>query len=485
MKRKRCFVLCFVLSLVLMFAGCATFNKSHTSHVAQQGQMVRQGRIDDVVQKLEVKARKGGRDGVLNALSAGYYYLSMQDYDNSRELFKIAEDQIEQYEERAKVNARDIAANAKAAVTSDMELPYKGEMFEKVMVNTMLTMNYLFKKDLQEANVEVRRAEIRQKEAIDKHQGELEKIEKQKKEKNIDDKSLNSIYANYNVLDEFSSKVINSFQNGFTYYLGGMVYELDNKPDDAYQDYYKSFSLFKNKYTLKKLIELSQELKMQTEYEQWVNMYKDLFNEEVQKQDPGPKPRNANAELVVVYFCGNVPQKTQAKFSLWLPQKSFNVAFPFYDKNNLYMNDGYLEINQNGETLGKTEMVFDFVPIVITALKEKLPGMVIRQIIRLIAKNKIENTAAKKIGFMGQIAAKVFNTVSERADLRGWYELPGNIQIFRAKIEAGPSTIALKETSSQGETWQNDIKLEVPEKGTALVLVHQLFSKKIAHSVVL
>jgi hypothetical protein len=468
-----------------MFVGCTTFNKSHTSHFAQQGQMVRQGRIDDVVQKLEEKARKGGRDGVLNALSAGYYYLSLQDYDNSRELFKIAEDQFEQYEERAKVNARDIAAGAKAAISSDMELPYKGEMFEKVMVNTMLTMNYLFKEDLQGANVEVRRAEIRQKQAIDKHQKELKKIEKQKKEKKIDDKSLNSIYANYSVLDEFGSKVINSFQNGFTYYLGGMVYELNNKLDDAYQDYYKSFSLYKNKYTLKKMIELSQTLDMKNEHEKWVNMYKDLYNEELQSRDTGANPGTGPAELVVVYFCGNVPQKTQAKFSLWLPQKSFNVAFPFYDKNALYMNDGSLEINQNGEILGKTEMVLDFIPIVIKALKEKLAGMIVRQIIRLIAKNKIEKTASKKGGILGKFAAKIFNTVSERADLRGWYELPGNIQIFRAKIEAGPSTIELKETSNQGETWVNDIDLDVPEKGTAVVLVHQLFSKKIAHSVVL
>jgi hypothetical protein len=468
-----------------MFAACATFNKSHTSHFAQQGEMVRQGRVGDVVQKLETKARKGGRDGVLHALSAGYYYLSMQDYDSSKELFKIAEDQIEQYEERAKINARDIAAGAKSAVTSDMELPYKGEMFEKVMVNTMLSMNYLFKEDLQGANVEVRKAEIRQKEAIDKHQGELKKIEKQKKEKKIDDKSLNSIYKNYSVLDDFSSKVINSFQNGFTYFLGGLVYELDNKLDDAYQDYYKSFSLYKNKYTLKKIIELSQKLKMQNEYEKWVNMYKDLFNEEVQRQGPGTKPRTANAELVVVYFCGNVPQKTQAKFSLWLPKKSFNVAFPFYDRNALYMNDGCLEINQNGEILGKTEMVLDFVPIVIKALKEKLTGMVVRQIIRLIAKNKIEKTAEKKVGFLAKYAAKIFNTVSERADLRGWYELPCNIQIFRAKIEAGPSTISLKEISSQGEISVNDIDLDIPEKGTALVLVQQLFSKKITHSVVL
>ncbi|UCH96931.1 MAG: hypothetical protein JSV88_08795 [Candidatus Aminicenantes bacterium] len=485
MKREKSLVLLLTILVILMLTACATFNKSHTSHFAQQQRMVEQGRIEEVAQKLDAKARNEGRDGVLHALAAGYYYLFMQDYEKSKELFHMAENQIASYEERAIISARDIANGAKAALTSDMELPYKGQMFEKIMVNTLLAMNYLFKRDIEGANVEIRRAELRQKQAMDKHQKELEKIEKQKEENKIEDKSLNSICSHYNVLDEYAAKVINSFQNGFTYFLGGLVYELNQSPNDAYLDYKKSFKLYNNKYILEKLIELSQQLNRQDENENWVSMYKDFFNGEAQIHNPGKNPNPENAELVVVYFCGNVPRKTQAKFSLWLPKKSFNVAFPFYDKNTFYTDNGLLEINRNGETLGKSELVLDFNPIVVKALKEKLPGIVVRQIIRLIAKNELEKKAEKKGGVLGEIGAKIFKTVTERADLRGWYELPCNIQVFRSKIEPGQSKITLKEISESGEFFIEDIDLDIPEKRTALVFVQQLSSETSTHTIVL
>jgi hypothetical protein len=486
MKTRKSLISLLTLGLVLMAADCASFNKSHTTHFANQQQMVRQGQIGEVVQKLEQKARHGKRDSVIYALQAGYYYFFMQDYDKSRELFKLAEDQVQEYEERAKISARDIAANAKAVLASDMELPYKGEMYEKIMINTMQALNYLFQKDIDGANVEVRRAELRQKESEDKHQQSLKKIEEQKKKEKIDQRSLNSIYSQYEVLDEYAARVVNSFQNGFTYFIGGLVYELNNSPNDAYQDYYKSFSLYKNKYTLEKMIELSGKLNMRQEHEEWKKMYKDLFNEDVQVQSlQNPGNGSGTAELVVVYFCGNVPRKTQAKFSLWLPEKSFNVAFPFYDKGTFYMDGEMLEIHRNGQVLGQTEMVLNFIPIVVKALKEKLPGMVIRQVLRLISKNAVEKKSEKKGGILGKYTARIFNTITERADLRGWYELPCNIQVFRTKIEPGHSFLELKEISGQGEVSLKDLELELFDNNTAIVFVHQLADRCSTHTVVL
>jgi uncharacterized protein len=482
MKTKKSVMLLVSLTFVLMLSQCASFNKSHTSHFAGQQQMVQQGKEGEVAKKLEIKARKGGRDGLIHALQAGYYFLFMQNYDKSQELFRIAENHIEKYEERAKVNARDLTAKGKAAVSSDMELPYKGDTFEKIMVNTMLAVNHLLMDDIEGANVEIRRAELRQKEAEEKHQKELKKIEKQKKKKKVDERSLNSIYKKYDILDEYASKVVNSFQNSFTYYLGGLVYELNNKPEDAYKDYYKCFSLNKNKFILEKLIEISKKLDRKDDLKKWNALHKKLFQG---NGDSSNKNADSNAELVVVYFCGSVPQKTQAKFALWLPKKSFNVAFPYYDKNKFPLEKRFLEINQNGNTLGKTELVLNFIPIAVKALKEKLPGIVVRQVIRLIAKNTVEKEAGKRGGLFGKYAAKLLNTVTERADLRGWYELPCNIQIFRTKIIPGQSTICLKEISDSGDTTIKDIDLEISDNGTAILFVHQLASKISTHSVVL
>jgi hypothetical protein len=485
MKRKKSFVLLLACLSLVMITACGTMQKSHTTHYAKQQNLINQGKIAEVAQKLALKGKKGGRDGVLNSLAAGYYYLFMQDYQRSHNLFRLAENQVTDFENRAKINARDAAAAAKSTLTSDMELPYKGQVFEKIMINTLAAMNYLFEKDLEGANVEIRRAEMRQKEAVDKHQKELKKIEKQKRTHKIDDNSFNSIYNYYNVLDEYSSKVINSFQNGFTYFLGGMVYELNRNPENAYRDYRKSFSLYKNKYTLEKLIELSRHLDMQNEYEEWCSMHKELFNGEMINDNPGEDSNPGNAELVVVYFCGNVPRKTPVKFSLRLYKKSFLMAFPFYDKNTFYIDNRRLEINRNEEKLGKTELVLEFTPIVIKALKEKLPGLVVRQILRMVAKNELENSAKKRGGSLGGLGAKIFNLATTRADLRGWYELPCNIQIFRSKIEPGRSSITLKEISDSGAYSLKSIDIDIPENKTAIVFVQQLSSRTSTHTVLL
>ncbi len=479
MRFTKIFVLHLTVIMVMMLVSCASFNKSHTTNFRQQQNMIHQGKLDQVIQKVETKAKKGGRDSVIHSLQAGYYYLFAQDYEKSRELFKLAENKIQDFEERGKVNARGVAAGAKAAAASDMELPYKGEMFEKVMVNTFLAMNYLFTGDMEAANVEIRRAELRQNEAEEKHQKELKKIDQQKKKKKLDDRSLNSIFDNYKVLDEYSAKVVNSFQNSFTYYLSGLVYELNNKPDDAYNDYYKSFGLYKNKYTLGKLIQLSNATNRQEELENWQNMYQELFNEKCL-----PDADKNNAELVVIYFCGNVPRKNQVKFSLWLPKKSFNVAFPFYDKSFFHSGADCLSVKLNGETIGDTAVVLDFVPVVVKALKEKLPGIVVRQIIRLITKNSVEKQASKKAGLFGKYAAKILNSVTERADLRGWYELPANIQVFRTPVKPGQSAICLEENCNDVKYTIKDINLDLPPNGTALVLVHQLASKRSTHTII-
>ena len=520
MKKIKCPVICVVLAVVLTAVSCASLTRSHTAHYAQESMMVQQGRVAEVAQKLDTKAREGGLNGVLHALQAGYYYLFMQDYDRAEELFKMAENQIEMYEERAIISATDLEDTAKAILASDMELPYKGEMFEKIMLNTMLTLNYLFKGDLEGANVEVRRAEIRQKEAEDKHQEELKKIEEQKEKEKLDEENLNSIYDQYNVLDDYAAKVINSFQNGFTYYLGGLVYELNNKYDEAYKDYYKSFSLYKNKYTLEKLVELSQVLQNPEDYEKWTGMYRDLFAGET---PPRLHTDDPNGEIVVIYFAGHIPQKKEAKFMLGpldpLPfskknrvkvdteplkeailgkkkekkeaeseKKSHNrptyVAFPFYDRHSFPTGKEFLEIKSADEFLGRTEVVLDFVPIAVKALKEQLPGIAVRQMLRRIAKRETEKTADKIVKGGGNWVA-LFNAVTERADLRGWYELPGNIQVFRTKVQPGPVTVTLNEISDYGEGNKDNIDLEIRDNGTAFVLVQQLSTERVIHSIVL
>jgi hypothetical protein len=481
-KRKRVFLLFIPITLSILLNQCASFNKAHTTNFVQEQRLVNQGSIDQVARRLELKARKGGREGVLYAFQSGYYYLCMKNYDKSRELFEVAEAQIKIYEERAKVSMRDIGSGVKASFASDMEIPYKGEAFEKIMVNTFQALNYLFKKDIEGANVEIRKAEIRQKQAVEKHQRDLKKIEKQKKEKNVQDQTINSIMKNYDVLDEYAAKVINSFQNGFTYFLGGLVYELNNNISDAYIDYRKSFSLFKNKYVLEKLIELSSKLKNDQDFENWKKMYGEIFNEDFELLLSELEGKEDYGDLIVINLSGNIPKKTQAKFSLWTYRKSFNVAFPFYKKNTFYLNNEFLEIKVNGNLLGETKIVLDFIPIVTKALKEKMPGIIIRQVIRLLAKSATQKEAKKRFGLLGGLVTKVVNTITERADLRGWYELPSNIQLFRTKIPYGESTVTLNFISDEYKTNSEDVVVDISKRGYGIIFVQKSGNRLSLHN---
>ena len=56
-------------------------------------------------------------------------------------------------------------------------------------------------------------------------------------------------------------------------------------------------------------------------------------------------------------------------------------------------------------------------------LQERLPGMLTRQALRLVAKEQVRRTAAKE-GDVGNILVGIFNTLSERADTRSWLTLP-------------------------------------------------------------
>jgi len=480
-KRRIGFFSSIVVVSFLLLNGCASFNKSHTTNFANQQVLIHQGQSDVVALKLEKKAKKGGRNSVLYALEAGYIYLFQKNYEKSKELFEVALTRINNYEMRAKVTARGVGSGIKAAFGNDMELPYKGLMFEKIMVNTFQAINYLFLKDIEGANVEIRRAELRQQEAVDKHQKELKKLEEMKEKKNVDNRSVDSVLSNYSVLDEYSSKVVNSFQNGFTYFLGGLVYELNNLKNDAYIDYKKSFNLYKNKVTLEKLILLGNKLNMTEDIGKWGGLYKELYHSDTDELIKSSSALSDSGEVIIIKFSGMVPKKIQQKFSLWTYKKSFNVAFPFYQKDGFYYKNEYVKLNIDGNDYGDTEVAVDFIPIVTKALKEQMPGIITRQAIRLVAKNLSESQAEKRGGLLGELLMKVVNKATERADLRGWYELPANISVLSKKVPSGNQKLTLDFYSGDYKDKSEDMDVFVRKGGCTVVIIQDMSGSTTIH----
>ncbi len=466
MKGKRLFTLLSFLIVLLLLNGCKSLSPHHTTNVLEQVNRVKAGEIQEVALEIETEAREKGIDGVLYGFQAGYYFFFMKDYERSIKNFNLAEEQIKEFERRAKVSARDVGSVAVSAVSSDTEMPYKGYGYEKIMLNTMLALNYLFKGDLEGAGVEIRKANLRQKEEQAANEEELKELAEKREEEGVDDKSVNSVSEKFKVLDDYSAQVINSFQNAFTYFISGVVYEINLSPDDAYIDFKKSYDLFKNRYTLEKLIELSTVLNFKDDMQKWNKLYRELY-----KTDPPSLDPKGKGELIVIHFSGKIPFRSETKIPVWLADGSINVTFPYYDSAVLLTPDSYISVTHGGKNLGSTVPALDFVPIVTKALQDDVPGMVTRIVLRNIAKNVIEDTASDELGVLGWLGAKIINTATEKADLRGWYELPRRVNVFLSKVPAGPQTFSLSEFRGGIKTMDENVSVNIREKGKTIVLV--------------
>lgn len=135
--------------------------------------------------KILNKYRKSN-DKILYLLERGRIAQIKNDTDSSMKDFEAAIAAVRQMEEKAVVSASDIGAQTASLLANDNTIPYKGDGYEKVFMYQFQAFNYLAKKDLEGAGVEVRRANLEQKLALEMHEKELARAEEKARDKQID-----------------------------------------------------------------------------------------------------------------------------------------------------------------------------------------------------------------------------------------------------------------------------------------------------------
>ena len=185
--------------MIATLGGCASARMSdHESDT-----LFRTGKYDEAADRLKKgleKQGENGRDLLLFLLDVGLSLHSSGKYAESNQYFLKANDiaEIKDY--------TSISTEAATLVTTDNVKDYKGEDFEKVLINVYLAMNYALMGNNEDALVEARR--VNSKLALMVSVG-------QKKYK----------------------------QNAFARYLSAVLYEADRSYDDAYIDYKNAYAL--------------------------------------------------------------------------------------------------------------------------------------------------------------------------------------------------------------------------------------------------
>jgi hypothetical protein len=343
------------------------------------------------------------------------------DWLASQKSFELAYQQVQAEEQAAKIQISSGLKKVSAVVTNDNAIGYEIPSYEQGMLHSYQALNYLYQGSLEGALVEVRRANLVQERALKTNQAELYKAEEEMAEKGI---NSNKLYENFPSMDNLIGDLKNSFQNAYTFYLSGLLYETAKKFDDAYIDYKRALEIYPNNtFVQQDVLRLANKLNMNEElarFEQRFGRYQ------------GQNKINTG-QIVVIFEQGIVSAKEEASLNLPIFNtrsdfKFFTFALPVYRGRLPALIPLSISIDEKSYL---SQEIVRLQSLASKDLKEKLPGLVTRQAIRLVAKEQIRQNLSKSGGDVGNILASLYNIASEKADTRSWSSLPDNVQIMR------------------------------------------------------
>ncbi|MBI5192217.1 MAG: hypothetical protein HZA08_02110 [Nitrospirae bacterium] len=449
---KRKFLLFpLIISLLLSLPSCAPV----TSHYAVLDDYLLKGDVtsaDAVIEKN--KGNYGERNAVLYFMDRGMTLHIAGRYAESNQVLEMAEQRIED------LFTRRVSSEAAAFLTNDNLLQYEGEDFEKVMVNLIRALNYVYMGDIENALVEARKV----------------------------DHKLNLIN------DRYAGKKNAYKEDAFARYLAGILYEAGgySEQNDAWVSYRKSLQTFEDyaafystpipPVAVQDVLRLSDALGQQ-----------DIL-EEMKKQFPDAEVQSYSAnkdkgEVVFISFNGKAPIKEDNFLDIPLSPEALvyvletskenrdvkntvrgvsaiqgeliRIAFPKFvpQKSEIAYADVSLIPQEAGSVIEKrTVLMEDITAIAVRNLNDRFTRIAAKAVARAAVKKvlavAIQQRAEKEGGPMaGLLAGVVANAAAfatEQADKRSWRTLPDEIQLARITAPPGTYDVHIKYIGKNG-----------------------------------
>jgi len=411
--RNRFFL--FVL-LLPVFAGCNP-SKSHLSTFGGYFDSSDYEKSIEFAQSKISKSKNPKRADLLWTLQLGSLERLRQNHRESNNHFDRSEEMLNFFD------YQNATADSVAAIAvNENIIPYLGEEYDGIMVNTYKALNFMALGENDQARVEFNRALDRQRRAKEEFAREITKLqneldEAQEKEgsqakKNVDNPEIDQLITNrYSGLYEFEAYP--DFINPFTTYIAGVFFNLIGDHSKAVTFLKESYGMVRdNEYVAQDLAVTEQVLDGQAELKDtvWV-----IF-------ENGMGPVREEFRIDIPLFLASDEVKY---FGIALPMLKFREqAYP------------YLSIKAGGNNYN-TQIVGDMDRIVQTEFSKDFKGILTRAIISATAKVVAQYALNKKDNSSSQIVsllAAVYSYATTAADVRIWTTLPKNFQVARLPI---------------------------------------------------
>lgn len=424
--KKNLIASCFFILALLAAMGCTNYQA-----IGQKASgLIDKKEYQRVLQYYDETLKDNRLDQLLYLMERGLVLQMAGEFEESKQVFFAAEQLAEE------LDAISVTTQAGALLTNDETIPYKGEDYEKVMINVFNAFNFIALKDYEGALIECKRA--------------AEKME---------------------VLKQYEGQQYQ--EDPFVYYLTAVLYQMLGEINDAYIDYKRIFQLRPDFPDLKnELIDLSSRLGFSQDLEKWETHYAPSL----------PTFDRQQGQLVVFYAAGKSPEKIphQARASsLYVgyavaggvglaAQGDLLLPIPRFKKRPYEWDE--MKIWHQGKELAQSYELENLVEVGFQSLRDRLGREVTRAVARLALKAKAQDEIRKQFGGLAGIIAGAGLLLTQRADTRSWLTLPGSLQVARLRLNPGTYDLNLKFYNKTGISGLQENRKVVIETGKITLL---------------
>ncbi|MBE0358983.1 COG3014 family protein [Pseudoalteromonas aliena] len=409
-----------ILSFSFILSGCSTIGFSdlfndYATQMTPVRNAIENNNIEEA-RSLIAKNNTTHSSYLLNQLEQARLDDFAKRADDAQNKFENVYKQMQSKRAAAKIQVSAGLEQSNALFTNDSVITYVPPAYEMSMLHSYKALNYVYKNDVESALVEIRRANKVQVDALVENDKDVDSIAKEAQ-------------RHYPSMNNITRKIKNGFQNAYTFYLSALLYQSAKQYDDAYIDYKKALAIEPNNIYLQRDV---MRLAKKQGFEQDLNEFKQRFSD-------APSMAANQGEVIVLFEQGLVPK--QDEFKLRLPiytsrddMRFYSLAIPVY-KDNAYVRL-VNNINIDTQNLALSPLVH-IEALAAKTLEDAIPAKVARQVLRLIAKEKVRAELARSAGDVGNILANIYNLASEQADTRSWLTLPNQISVARDTLNVG------------------------------------------------
>lgn len=407
-----------LVAVALLLAGCGSM-RSYDGELKQTVSMVKSGSIDAALQDLE-KNNSGKEDDrdLLYFFEKGELLRLTTEYDKSNLAWMRADAKVHEWEETAKTSPEKLFGNVGSFLLNDRTRRYDGFDYEKVLLTSRIAMNHIGNGDWDKARTEIKKTHEREAIIAQLLEKQIDQAKAEAEQKNV--KTTYKELKGYPVEifdDPEVTKLSNGYQNAFTHYLAGFTYEALGEKSLAAPGYRKAMELRPDLPRLGGALEL------------------------LDSQKPGP----GYTDVLFVVEAGTAPARESIQIPVPVPLGHrfgvVSISFPVIRSDKSIAAPGGLTLDEK-ESIS-LDQITNIDAMARRSLKDEMPGIVGRNIVRAIAKGVMQKEAGDRGGLVGSLLAIAFTAATEQADERSWRTLPASISIGRARIPSGKHQMTL------------------------------------------